>query len=157
MKKIPRVRESFVKKFPFLTMVGGTSLCMCQNGALRSRGDGELQLLKANAIGICSYGTGYRILPIFRLFDQTPYFRVKRFLQTVFGNVLVGSYFVQRNRNIAAAAPLSGLVPNSKSGIRAILKNGLQIFFENPKPICTGRASWIYFSRLVVLILAILT
>ena len=52
-----------------------------------------------------------------RLFDQTPYFRVKRFLQTVFGNVLVGSYFVQRNRNIAAAAPLSGLVPNSKSGI----------------------------------------
>ena len=54
------------------------------------------------------------------LFDQTPYFRVKRFLQTVFGNVLAGSYFVQRNRNIAAAAPLSGLVPNSKSGIRAI-------------------------------------
>ena len=95
----------------------------------------------------------WSILP---LFDQTPYFRVKRFLQTVFGNVLVGSYFVQRNRNIAAAAPLSGLVPNSKSGIRAILKNGLQIFFENPKPICTGRASWIYFSRLVVLILAIL-
>ena len=94
---------------------------------------------------------------ILRLFDQTPYFRVKRFLQTVFGNVLVGSYFVQRNRNIAAAAPLSGLVPNSKSGIRAILKNGLQIFFENPKPICTGRASWIYFSRLVVLIPAILT
>ena len=92
-----------------------------------------------------------------RLFDQTPYFRVKRFLQTVFGNVLVGSYFVQRNRNIAAAAPLSGLVPNSKSGIRAILKNGLGIFFENPKPICTGRASWIYFSRLVVLIPAILT
>ena len=85
-----------------------------------------------------------------RLFDQTPYFRVKRFLQTVFGNVLVGSYFVQRNRNIAAAAPLSGLVPNSKSGIRAILKNGLQIFFENPKPICTDRSSWIYFSRLQV-------
>ena len=157
MKKIPRVRESFVKKFPFLTMVGGTSLCMCQNGALRSRGDGELQISKAKARGFCSFEHGSSILPIFRLFDQTPYFRVKRFLQTVFGNVLVGSYFVQRNRNIAAAAPLSGLVPNSKSGIRAILKNGLQIFFENPKPICTGRASWIYFSRLVVLIPAILT
>ncbi len=96
----------------------------------------------------------WSILP---LFDQTPNFCVKRFLQTVFGNVLVGSYFVQRNRNIAAAASLSGLVPNSKSAIRAILKNGLQIFFENPKPICTGRASWIYFSRLVVLIPAILT
>ena len=68
-------------------------------------------------------------LVFLRLFDQTPYFRVKRFLQTVFGNVLVGSYFVQRNRNIAAAAPLSGLVPNSKSGIRAILKNGIRIFF----------------------------
>ena len=87
---------------------------------------------------------------ILRLFDQTPYFRVKRFLQTVFGNVLVGSYFVQRNRNIAAAAPLSGLVPNSKSGIWAHLKNGRGIFFENPKPICTDRSSWIYFSRLQV-------
>ncbi len=87
----------------------------------------------------------------FRLFDQTPYFRVKRFLQTVFGNVLVGSYFVQRDRNIAAAATLSGLVPNSKSGIRAILKNGLRNFCENPKPICTERASWIYFSRLLAL------
>ncbi len=104
MKKIPRVRESCVKKFPCVTKVGGTGLCMCQNGALRSRGDGELQILKAKAAGFCSYENGCRILPIFRLFDQTPYFRVKRFLQTVFGNVLVGSYFVQRNRNIAAAA-----------------------------------------------------
>ena len=96
----------------------------------------------------------WSILP---LFDQTPNFYVKRFLQTVFSNDPEGSYFVQRNRNIAAAASLLGLVPNSKSGIRAILKNGLQIFFENPKPICTGRASWIYFSRLVALIPAILT
>ncbi len=139
MKKIPRVRESCVKKFPFLTMVGGTSLCMCQNGALRSRGDGELQISKVKNPGFCSYGKMslwdhfWSILPFF---DQTPNFCVKRFLQTVFGNVLVGSYFVQRNRNIAAAAPLSGLVPNSKSGIRAILKNGLRFFFENTKPKC---------------------
>ncbi len=86
----------------------------------------------------------------FRLFDQTPYFRVKRFLQTVFDNVLVGSYFVQRDRNNAAAAPLSGLVPKSKSGIRAMLKNGRRIFFENPKPICAERSNWIYFPRLLV-------
>ncbi len=85
-----------------------------------------------------------------RLFDQTQNFRVKRFLQTVFGNGLVGSYFVERDRNIAAAAPLSGLVPYTKSGIRAMLKNGLRIFFENPKSICTDRSSWIYFSRLLV-------
>ncbi len=68
----------------------------------------------------------------------------------VFGNDLVGSDFVQRDRNIAAAAPLSGLVPNLKSGIRAMLKNGLGFFFENPKPICTDRSSWINFSRLLV-------
>ena len=71
---------------------------------------------------------------IFRLFDQTPYFRVKRFLQTIFGNDLEGSYFVQRNRNIAPVAPLSGLVPNSKSGIRAILKNVLDVFSRTPNP-----------------------
>ena len=91
----------------------------------------------------CIFEERATFLAFLRLFDQTPYFRVKRFLQTVFGNDLAGSYFVQRNRNIAAAAPLSRLVPNSKSGIRAMLKNGLRFFFENPKPICTGRASWI--------------
>ena len=92
-----------------------------------------------------------KITLFYRLFDQTPYVRVKRFLQTVFGNILMGSYLVQRNRNIAAATPLSGLVPNSKSGIRALLKNGRRIFFENPKPRCRERTSWIYFSYLQAL------
>ncbi len=99
----------------------------------------------------CIFEERATFLAFLRLFDQTPYFRVKRFLQTVFGNDLAGSYFVQRNRNIAAAAPLSRLVPNSKSGIRALLKNGRRIFFENPKPRCRERTSWIYFSYLQAL------
>ena len=130
-----------MKKFPCVTMVGGTSICLRQNGALRSCGDGELQIPKVKNTDFERFpkmSLWDRFWSIWRLFDQTPYFRVKRFLQTVFGNVLVGSYFVQRNRNIAAAAPLSGLVPNSKSGIRAILKNGVGLFFENPKPIFTA-------------------
>ena len=151
MKKIPRVREGSVKKFPLVTVTDDTSICLGQNGALRSRGDGELQISKAKGWRFCSYEKMslwdhfWTILP---LFDQTPNFCVKRFLQTVFGNVLLGSYFVQRNRIIAAAAPLSGLVPNSKSGIRAILKNGLRIFFENPKPRCTEEpAGFIFHDR----------
>ncbi len=103
------------------------------NKIRQSRWHGELQILKANVKGFCSYENGFNILPIFRLFDQTPYFCVKRFLQTVFSNDLMGCYFVQRNRNIAAAAPLSRLVPNSKSGVRAMLKNGLRFFFWEPQ------------------------
>ncbi len=153
MKTIPRVRERSVKKFPSVTGTDDTSICLGQNGALRSRGDRELQISKAKIPDFERYekmSLWDHFCSILRLFDQTPYFRVKRFLQTVFGIDLEGSYFVQRNRNIAAAAPLSGLVPNSKSGIWAILKNGRGIFFENPKPICTDRSSWIYFSRLLV-------
>ena len=55
MKKIPRVREGSVKKFPFVTVTDDTSICLGQNGALRSRGDGELQISKAKVRGFCSY------------------------------------------------------------------------------------------------------
>ncbi len=47
MKKIPKVREGRVKKFPFVTVTGDTSICLSLNGALRSRGDKELQISKA--------------------------------------------------------------------------------------------------------------
>ncbi len=47
MKKIPRVRERWVKKFPSVTVTGDTSTCLSLNGALRSRGDKELQISKA--------------------------------------------------------------------------------------------------------------
>ena len=127
---------------------------VCENEALWSRGDKELQISKVKNSDFERYekmSLWDRFWWILRLFDQTPHFRVKRFLQTVFGNDLVGSYFVQRNRNIAAAAPLSGLVPNSKSGIRAILKNDIRFFFENLKPRCTERASWVYFSHMLAL------
>ncbi len=101
--------------------------------------------MKANVKGFCSYENGFNILPIFRLFDQTPYVCVKRFLQTVFSNDLMGCYFVQRNRNIAAAAPLSGLVPNSKSGIRAILKMVSECFSRTPNPCVQGEPAGFNF------------
>ena len=47
MKKIPKVRERWVKKFPSVTVTGDTSICLSLNGALRSRGDKELQISKA--------------------------------------------------------------------------------------------------------------
>ena len=47
MKKIPKVRERWVKKFPSVTVAGDTSICLCLNGALRSRGDRELHISKA--------------------------------------------------------------------------------------------------------------
>jgi len=93
---------------------------VCPNGVLRSCGDGELHISKVKNTDFERYqkmSLWDRFWSILRLFDQTPIFCVKRFLQTVFGNDQMGSYFVQRKINIAAAAPLSGLVPNSKSGI----------------------------------------
>jgi len=62
MKKIPRVREGSVKKFPSVTVTGGTSICLRQNGALWTLGDKELQTSKVKntdfeRYGKCHYGT----------------------------------------------------------------------------------------------------
>ncbi len=46
MKKFSKVRERWVKKFPSATVTGNTSICLSLNGALRSRGDRELQISK---------------------------------------------------------------------------------------------------------------
>ncbi len=70
----------------------------------------------------------------FRLFDKTSYFCAKRFLQTVFGNDVVGSYFVQRHRNIAAAAPLSGWFRSRKVWSERFPKMITEFFLRTPNP-----------------------
>ncbi len=56
-QNLVRVRERCAREISFVTVAAGTSPYLGLNGALRSRGGGEVQIEKAKGTGFCTSDT----------------------------------------------------------------------------------------------------